>query len=462
MDQRACIQKQQQNHCEHARKNGDKHMKEINVGQIGLGTVGTGVVKILKKNAGLISQRTGCTIRIARVADLDNSRARALNIAPSKFTTDAESVVNDPRIDIVVELIGGLEPARTLVLQAIKNGKHVVTANKALLSHHGAELYGAASKRGVDIAFEASVAGGIPIIRSIREGFASDRILNFYGILNGTANYILSRMTDEGAAFNDVLRDAQQKGYAEADPTFDIEGIDTLHKLCILIGLGYGINVPAKKIYTEGISQITAIDVEYARELGYRIKLLAICRSSNGMLDARVHPTLVPEHHMLAQVHRTFNAIFLQTADVGPTMFYGRGAGMLPTGSAVVADIMAVARDASRGASNRVPLPLGARTAGLRIQPVRDIQSRYYVRFAAEDRPGVLSRIAGVLGRNHISISSVIQKGRTTHGAVPIFMLTHEARESDMQNAMRQISRLTLVRQNTMLIRIADDMLSAE
>jgi homoserine dehydrogenase len=438
-------------------------MKQIKVGLIGLGTVGTGVVKILKKNAKLIQQRTGCKVVLSKIADLDLRRGKSLRLAKGVLTKDAESVVNDQGIDIVVELIGGLEPARTLVLQAIKNGKHVVTANKALLSEHGAELYAAAEKHGVDIAFEASVAGGIPIIRCIRESFASDRILNFYGILNGTANYILSRMTDEGANFKDVLKDAQQKGYAESDPTFDIEGIDTLHKLRILIEHGYGMNVPAKKIYTEGISKITALDVEYARELGYRIKLLAICRSADGQLDARVHPTLVPEQHMLAQVHKTFNAIFLQTADVGPTMFYGRGAGMLPTGSAVVADIMAVARDASHGGSNRVPLPLSGENCNLSIQLIRDIQSRYYLRFSANDNPGVLSRIAGILGRHHISISSVIQKGRKTHGGtVSIFMITHEALESDMQKAMSQIKRLAIMRSDTMLIRIADDMLSAE
>ncbi|MBM4311354.1 MAG: homoserine dehydrogenase [Deltaproteobacteria bacterium] len=436
-------------------------MNKINVGLIGLGTVGTGVVKILKKNAALIARRTGCTIRLKKVADLDRSRCRGLSLPAGAFASDAAAVINDPAIDIVIELIGGLEPARTLVLQALNNGKHVVTANKALLSHHGAELYAAAARHGVDIAFEASVAGGIPIIRAIRDGFASDRILNFYGILNGTSNYILSRMTDEGADFARVLRDAQQQGYAEADPTFDIEGIDALHKLCILIELGFGMKVDYRKLYTEGISSITALDIEHARELGYRIKLLAICRSAGNLIDARVHPTLVPEQHMLAQVHQTFNAIFLQTADVGPTMFYGRGAGMLPTGSAVVADIMALARTIGSGCPPRVPFLTATQDCGLRLQPVKNIQSRYYVRFSADDRPGVLSRIAGVLGRNRISISSVIQKGRTSHGGtVPIFMLTHEARESDMQSAMRQINRLALARQKAMLIRIADDLLS--
>jgi homoserine dehydrogenase len=400
---------------------------------------------------------------IKKIADLDPKRARGLKLAKGVMTKDAAAVVNDPAIDIVAELIGGLEPARTLVLQALKNGKHVVTANKALLSEHGAEIYRTTAAHGVDVAFEASVAGGIPIIRAIREGFASDRILNFYGILNGTANYILSRMTDEGAGFKDVLRDAQQKGYAEADPTFDIEGIDTLHKLCILIALGYGKHVPAKKIYTEGISRITALDVEYARELGYRVKLLAVCRKTKNQLDVRVQPTLVPEQHMLAQVHRTFNAIFLQSADVGPTMFYGRGAGMLPTGSAVVADIMAVARDMIHCCSNRVPLPAGISGEKLALQPVKDTQSRYYLRFSATDRPGVLSRISGVLGRNNISISSVIQKGRKDHGGmISIFMLTHEACEADMRKAIGQIDRLPLVREKTMLIRIADEMLSAE
>ncbi len=435
-------------------------MKHVNVGILGLGTVGTGAAKILKKNAALITKRTGCPIRLKKAADVDRSRTRGLSLPECVYTNDAASVISDPEIDIVVELIGGLEPARSLVLQALKNGKHVVTANKALLSHHGAELYAAAARHGVEIAFEASVAGGIPIIRTIREGFAPDRILKFYGILNGTSNYILSRMTDEGADFATVLRDAQDKGYAEADPAFDIEGIDTLHKLCILIELGYGIRVDYRKIYTEGISRITSLDIEHARELGYRIKLLAICRRAGSLIDARVHPTLVPEQHMLAQVHRTFNAIFLETADVGPTMFYGRGAGMLPTGSAVVADIMAIARTMRSACTHRVPLPLAdASGSGLRLQPVKDIQSRYYLRLSVDDRPGVLSRIAGVLGRNRISISSVIQKGRTSRGGatVPIFMLTHEARESDMQNAMRQINRLALVRQKTMLIRIADE-----
>jgi homoserine dehydrogenase len=438
-------------------------MDIINVGVIGLGTVGAGVVRILKKNAELITQRTGCSIRLKKAADLDKTRCRGLSLGAGVFTTDAAALINDPAIDVIVELIGGLEPARSIVLQALSSGKHVVTANKALLSHHGAELYVAAARHGVDIAFEASVAGGIPIIRTIREGFAADRIQNFYGILNGTSNYILSRMTDEGADFAQVLREAQQQGYAEADPTFDIEGIDTLHKLCILIELGYGIRVDYRKLYTEGITGISALDIEHARELGFRIKLLAICRRIGDLIDARVHPTLIPEQHLLAQVHQTFNAIFLQTDDVGPTMFYGRGAGMLPTGSAVVADIMAIARNIRCSCAQRVPLPLtGTSACSLRLQPIKDVQSRYYLRFSAEDRPGVLSRIAGVLGRNRISISSVIQKGRTSHGGtVPIFMLTHEARESDMQNAMRQINRLALVQQKTILIRIADEMLSA-
>jgi len=438
-------------------------MKHIQAGLIGLGTVGTGVVKILNKNAALIRARTGCKVVLKRVADIDKTRTRGLSLPAGAFTPDAAAIISDPDIHVVIELIGGLEPARTLVLQALRSGKHVVTANKALLSHHGAELYAAAAQHGVDIAFEASVAGGIPIIRTIREGFASDLIQNFYGILNGTSNYILSRMTDEGADFAQVLQEAQQKGYAEADPTFDIEGVDTLHKLCILVALGYGINLDYRKIYTEGITGISALDIEHARELGFRIKLLAICRRVGNLIDARVHPTLIPEQHLLAQVHQTFNAIFLQTADVGPTMFYGRGAGMLPTGSAVVADIIAIARNIRCACSQRMPLPLtDTPDCSLRAQPIKDVQSRYYLRFSAEDRPGVLSRIAGVLGRNRISISSVIQKGRTSHGGtVPIFMLTHEARESDMQNAMRQIERLALVQQKTMLIRIADEMLSA-
>ncbi len=439
-------------------------MKTISVGLIGFGTVGTGVAKILEKNAGLLYQRTGAHIELKKIADLDIKRSRGVRLKKGVLTTSADEIVNNPEIDIVVELIGGIEPARRLILKALENGKHVVTANKALLSAHGWEIFSAARLTGVDVAFEASVGGGIPIIRTMQEGFASDRISGFLGILNGTSNYILSRMTDEGADFKAVLKDAQAQGYAEADPTFDVEGIDTAHKLNVLLSLAFGGKADPKKIYTEGISSITPLDIDFARQLGYKIKLLAICSGHGSEIDARVHPSLIPEKHMLAQVGGAFNAIFVQGQDVGPTMFYGRGAGMMPTGSAVVADIVSIARNIVKGVSDRVPLlPYGSKAPkAIRIKPMSDVQTRYYLRFSAVDKPGVLSSISGALGRNHISIHSVVQKGRdTSNTAVSIFMLTHEAKESDLQKAIRQLEKLSMLKGKTMVIRIVEDIPAA-
>ena len=439
-------------------------MQTISVGLIGFGTVGTGVAKILEKNAELLYQRLGANIELKKIADLDIKRSRGMTLKKGVLTTSADEIVNNPSIDIVVELMGGIEPARRLILKAIENGKHVVTANKALLSAHGWEIFSAARRTGVDVAFEASVGGGIPIIRTMQEGFASDRISGFLGILNGTSNYILSRMTDEGADFKAVLKDAQAQGYAEADPTFDVEGIDTAHKLIVLLSLAFGGKADPKKIYTEGISRITPLDIEFARQLGYKIKLLAICCGNGSEVDARVHPSLIPETHMLAQVGGAFNAIFVQGEDVGPTMFYGRGAGMMPTGSAVVADIVSLARNIVKGVSDRVPLlPCGSRAPkAIRIKPMSDVQTRYYLRFTAVDKPGVLSAIAGALGRNQISIHSVVQKGRdTSNTAVSIFMLTHEAKESDLQKAIRQLEKLSMLKGKTMVIRIVEDIPAA-
>jgi len=440
-------------------------MKKIVIGLIGFGTVGTGVVKILKKNGSVLRQRLGVPIKLKKIADLDIKTDRGIPVNKEMLTTDVQKILNDPEIDIVIELIGGIEPAKNFIFQAIANRKHVVTANKALLSEYGYEIFNAAAKKGVDVAFEASVAGGVPIIRTLQEGFVSDRILGLFGILNGTSNYILSKMTAENIDFKDVLKDAQTKGYAEVDPTFDVEGIDTANKLSVLISLAFGRKVDMKRIYTEGISQITPLDIEFVRELGYKIKLLAICRGTEKEVDARVHPTLIPEDHLLSQVNDTFNAIFLQGEDVGPTMFYGTGAGMLPTGSAVVADIIGLGRNIVKGVSNRVSLfpefrrPLKT----VKIKPIREIQTRYYLRFAAVDKPGVLSKISGILGRNHISIHSVVQKGRRKRkSSVPIFMLTHEAKESNLQKAMKQMARVSLLRHKTMLIRIEDGILATE
>lgn len=438
-------------------------MKPINVGLIGFGTVGTGVVRILQKNAALLRRRLGAPLRLCRIADRDITTDRGVAVAPDLLTTNAAQVVEDPQIDIVVELIGGIGPARQFIERALAAGKHVVTANKALLSACGPDLFATAAHHQADIAFEASVGGGIPIVRALQEGLCSDRVQSFFGVLNGTANYILSRMTDEGGDFQSILADAQREGYAEADPAFDVEGIDTLHKLCVLIGLAFGRRVESREIYTEGISRITPLDIEFARELGYRIKLLAICRSTGRGVDARVHPTLVPDRHLLARVNGTLNALFIQSEDLGPTMFYGHGAGMLPTASAVVADIMSLGRNIMKGISGRVSLlpGSGATANPIRVMPVQDIRSRYYLRFSAVDKPGVLSKISGVLGRNRISINSVVQRGRRARGgAVPIFMLVHEAREADIRTALTQIERLDILRQKTMLIRIEEEILS--
>jgi homoserine dehydrogenase len=440
-------------------------MREITVGLIGFGTIGTGVVKLLQKNAALIRRRLGLPLILKRIADIDITSARSVTVSKKLLTTDALKVIDDPEIDIIVELMGGIQPAKQFILRSLKNGKHVVTANKALLAECGAEIFGTAAAHGVDVAFEGSVGGGIPIIRAVREGFAANHLLGIFGILNGTSNYILSRMTEQNESFEKVLQDAKKQGFAEADPTLDIEGIDAAHKLAVLISLAYSRNIKLRDIYTEGISAITPLDIEFARELGYKIKLLAICRGNAEEIDARVHPTLIPEGHLLSQVSGTFNAIFLQGDAVGPCMLYGKGAGMMPTASAVVSDIMDLARNIQKGIAQRI-LPAAAATGtsrGINVRGIRNIQTRYYLRFSAIDKPGVLANIAGVLGRNQISIHSVMQHGRRIRGgAVSIFMLTHEALESNLQKALQQMNRLAILRGKTMCIRIEDGFLQAE
>jgi homoserine dehydrogenase len=368
------------------------------------------------------------------------------------------AIMEDPEIAIVVELIGGLEPARSFLLQAIAKGKHIVTANKALLAVHGAEIFKAAEEAGVDIGFEGSVGGGIPIIRALKEGLVANHIRVIFGILNGTSNYILSEMTHQGLKFQEVLQRAQELGYAEADPTLDVEGIDAAHKLSILISLAYGVRVGMQDIYTEGISSLTPLDIEHARELGYHIKLLAIAKSDGGPIQARVHPTLLPAEHLLSTVSGPFNAIFVKGDAVGSTLFYGAGAGMMPTGSAVVSDLIDLCRNIRLGVSRRVPLLSYQREhlQDVEIKPIHDISSTYYLRFTVVDRPGVLSRISGILGNLDISIASVIQKGRRAEKAVPIYVLTHEAREKNMQKALQEIDRLPTTVDKTVLIRIED------
>jgi homoserine dehydrogenase len=435
-------------------------MKKITIGLIGFGTVGTGVVKLLRGNAAVIRERMGAALSLKRIADIDIRRNRGIRVASSLLTTDAKAITDDPSIDLVVELIGGIEPARTLLLRAIANGKPVVTANKALLAAHGMQLLKAAHEKGVDIGFEGSVGGGIPIIRVIKEGLAANRFSRILGILNGTANYILTRMTNEGGNFDAMLKEAQAHGYAERNPVLDIEGTDTAHKLAILISMAYGTVVTFERIYTEGIAHIEPLDIEFTRELGYTIKLLAIAREINGHIEARVHPTLIPGDHLLSRVDGTFNAVFIDGDAVGPGMYYGKGAGMMPTAGAVVSDIIDLSRNLLRGAGQRVP-PFSYQQEHIRkiiIKDIREVVTRYYLRFSVLDRPGVLSKISGILGRHGISIHSVIQKGRQTKGTVSIFLLTHQAREAAVRKALNEINRMSEVRARTRLIRIEDDL----
>jgi len=429
-------------------------MKEIKVGLIGFGTVGTGVVKILQENASVIEQRLGGRIYLYKIADIDLKRDRGVQVPTEILTSDVQEVIANPEISIVLELIGGIEPARTFILKAMESGKHVVTANKALLALHGEEIFTAAQKYGVRIGFEASVGGGIPIIRSIREGLVANKIISLFGILNGTSNYILTRMTQEGKGFRETLKEAQRLGYAEADPTLDVEGIDAAHKLSILASLAFGIKVDFQDIFVEGISHITPLDIQFSWEFGYRVKLLAIGKWDGGRVELRVHPTMLPADHLLSTVEGVYNAIYVFGDAVGPTMFYGQGAGGLPTGSAVVSDLVDLCRDIIKGLNRQGPLitPFWSSHQGV-VKDMEEVVTPYYLRFTAVDRPGVLSKISGILGEHEISIASVIQKGRRVKGAVPIVMMTHEATERNIRHALHEINRLDVIRARTTLIR---------
>jgi homoserine dehydrogenase len=433
--------------------------RSVKVGLLGFGTIGAGVVKVLRAHRAEIARRVGQPIDVVAIADLDTTTDRGIPAAPARLTNDARSVIEDPDVPIIIELIGGYEPARRFVLAAIRAGKDVVTANKALLAVHGEEIVAAAEKHGVRLAFEASVGGGIPILRTLKEGLAGDRTSAVFGIVNGTCNHILTTMTREGRSFADVLAEAQRLGLAEADPSTDVDGVDSAHKLALLTTLAFGVAPRFKDIPTEGIRQIEAIDIAFARELGYTIKLLAIAKDGRDAVEARVHPTMIPQGHLLADVSGNFNAIFVRGAALGPTMYYGQGAGSLPTATAVVADLIAAARDRAVGPAVRVP-PWGVPHRALRkakIRPLADLEGEYYLRFMALDRPGVLARIAGVLGRCDISIASVIQKERRAGTTVPIVIRTHRARERDLARALAAIGRLSAVRGRPVSIRIEEE-----
>ena len=432
-------------------------MRKIKVGIIGFGTIGSGVVKILASSRDLIRQRLGAEVEVIKIADLDITSDRGVEVNSSLLTTDAKEVIDNPDVDVVVELMGGYEPARSFMLQAIAGGKHVVTANKALIAKHGDEIFAAVEDQQVSIGFEAAVAGAIPIIRLIREAFVANGIITIEGIVNGTANYILSKMSDEQCDFDVALKEAQEKGFAEADPTFDIEGIDSAHKISILTRIAYGTPVNCDDITVQGISGITIDDIECAREFGYRIKLLAISKFNGKSVDIRVHPAMIPQSHPMANVNGVLNAVRVCDNLMEENVLIGHGAGSLPTGSAVVADIVEIARDILAGTKDRVPAQsfLKNEMRSIPLMNIDEIESEYFLRFSVLDNPGVLSRISGILGSHSIGILSVIQKGRCDQGTgVPLIMMTHCASEKNVQLALKEIDALDVVCEKSNLIRV--------
>ena len=438
----------------------------VGVGLIGLGTIGVGVAKVLRANASVIHQRLGFPLELVRIADLDTETDRGIDLEGIRFDADAAGLIADPKVQIVVELIGGYDAARRFTLDAIAAGKHVVTANKALLAKHGKEIFQAAAKQGVDVAFEASVGGGIPILRSMREGLSANRIQSLHGIMNGTTNYVLTEMEKTGEDFEVVLKRAQDLGYAEADPTFDVDGIDAAHKLTLLVAMAYGAELTDDDIPTEGIRGLTPLDFDAAEQFGYRIKLLGIAKrhedeDGQERIEARVHPTMVPRDSLLANVDGAMNAIAVHGDAVGPTLFYGAGAGEMPTASAVVADLMEVARESRRGSAGRVA-PLSYMADQLQRKPLMDsggTRSRCYLVFQAADEPGVLGQIASVLGEHGISIQSVIQQGEADASrAVPVVVLTHPALEASVKSAVAEVDALREVVGPTRLVRIEEDL----
>lgn len=432
-------------------------MKPVKVGLLGLGTVGGGTFNVLRRNASEISRRAGRGIEISHAAAREYDAAGLPGIEDIRVSDDAFAVVDDPEVSIVVELIGGYEPARELVLKAIANGKHVVTANKALIATHGNEIFAAAQKHGVMVAFEAAVAGGIPIIKAVREGLTANHIEWIAGIINGTGNFILTEMRDKGRDFADVLAEAQALGYAEADPTFDIEGIDAAHKLAILASIAFGIPLQFDKVYTEGISRITREDVEYAEQLGYRIKHLGMTRQTAEGIELRVHPTLIPNRRLIANVNGVMNAVLVHADAVGPTLYYGAGAGAEPTASAVVADIVDVVRTLTVDPENRVP-HLAFQPDSLSDIPILsmdEVETAYYLRLCVADQPGVMAELTRILGDHGISIEALLQKEPSETGQqVPVILLTREIREKHMNKAIQQIESLDSVEGQVTRIRL--------
>lgn len=431
-------------------------MKSVNVGLLGFGTIGSGVVKVFQQNGALLKERLGLALNLVRIADLDITSDRGVAVDPALLTTDAGLLLDDPEIQVVIELIGGYEPARSFVLKAIAHGKHVVTANKALLAKHGDEIFAAAEAAGVNILFEAAVGGGIPVISALRENLCANRIHSLFGILNGTCNYILTRMNEDGEDFATVLKDAQAKGYAEADPTFDIEGVDTAHKLALLCRLCFGTRVDFDKIYTEGISRVTAMDIMFAGDFGYKLKLLAVGKRDGDHIEARVHPTMIPQNYPLADIDGVFNAVRLVGDFVGPVLLSGHGAGSEATASAVMGDVASICRDLGSGCSLRNPAMAYPQSTikDFAIKPMAEIVSCYYLRFFVKDQPGVLGTITSILGKHQVSIESMMQPHRHEAEAVPIVLMTHQASESNVQAALAEIDRQDAIHGESLFIRI--------
>ena len=423
---------------------------------VGAGVIGGGVVSALIDKGGSLVDKAGVGLRLVRVADIDEGVRDRLGIDQPIFTTDAQSLIADPQVDIVVELVGGEDMAKDIVLKAFSEGKHVVTANKLLIAKHASELCRAAEENGVELRFEASVCGGIPILKALREGLAANRIDRVLGIVNGTANYILTQMTRAGKSYDEALKDAQRNGFAEADPTLDVEGHDSAHKLRIIASLVFSADVDLEDIYVEGVTGVTSDDVEYAGELGYVIKLLAIARRVEDGIDLRVHPTLIPQGFVLADVNDEYNAVYVEGDVVGTTLYYGKGAGRMPTTSAILADLIDIAKDIQFGSVGRMkPFVWGPRVP---VKDMKDLQSHYYLRFTTVDKPGVLGQICSVLGGNNISIASVIQKAVADDETkpVPIVLMTHMCGEGDIHRALRKIDGADAVRDKTHLIRVEE------
>ncbi|NQT59738.1 MAG: homoserine dehydrogenase [Bacteroidetes bacterium] len=431
-------------------------MQEVRIGILGFGTVGAGVVEGIRKNGELISQRTSIRPNVVKIADLDIESDRGIAIDEDLLTTDALSVIDDPDIDVIVELVGGVMIAKDFVLRALRNGKPVVTANKALLAEFGEEIYRTARESGAGIYYEAAVGGGIPVLRSQRAGLIGNQIESIYGILNGTCNYILTRMENEGLPFDEILADAQKLGYAETPPDLDIDGIDTAHKAVILASMAYGSPVPMEACPATGIRGLSNQEIVNAAELGYRIKLLAIIKDNDGEVELSVEPVLVPKDHMIASVSDSFNAVFVRGDLVDDTMYYGRGAGRLPTGSAVIGDIMEAAADRFSGAGVPVSVTMMLQKDALSYCPSEKIVKRYYLRLSLFDQPGSMAKVMDIMGRNNISIASVVQSERFKGGYAPVVILTHNVKEADYTSAIEEIRGLDVSGADPVSIRIED------